>query len=278
MQDDSTSTLEELLRGQQEGLVVVTPDLAAFVLLVVAEQLGDDARYGGALLSVDGTVAAVTARRSRDVMSPVTALAALLRKFLAGAGVPAPTLLALTEVPEACTTQEWAKSLAKALMPLNRDASKRALGRMVRELKRNQGTHGLRAIPLGDGTVTERLSLTPPPPLVEPIEPFVERRAPKPEGEAASERRERRSKEDPVSARMRTLLGEYDKATDDEVRDSLRAIAGVDVPAPISAPPVTPALVMDRVSYSRASTAAKVVVGLVLLGLGLLWALWPGGH
>lgn len=264
MLDDTTASVTELARAHGEGLVSVPPDLAAYVLLCLAEQLREDLHFVDGILSVEGTVAAITSARPKNAPSPVATLSGILRDFLAAASSPAVTLQTLSYAPATTPLAGWSDALSKALMPLNRDASKRALGRMVRELKRRRSTHGLRAIGLGDGTVPERLSLTPPPPDVALVS-SDHSHTPRDIDAAA-----------PVSTRLRALLGEYDDAPLEEATQSLRTMAGVDAAAPVSAA-LAPSMVLERVATGRAHTVAKWIAALLLLAFGLAWALWPSG-
>ena len=270
--NNTTASLSELLRAHESGKLRVPPDLAAYVLLCLAEQLRDDQHFVGAILSVEGTVALVNGSRSKDSPSATAALALQLREFLAFAGTPSLSLQTLALAPATTPVMAWAESLAKSLMPLNREASKRALGRCIRELKRAESTLGLRAISLGDGSVPDRLSLTPPPPAVSPVLslplaiPISADRMHTARAEDAPE---------PVSARLRVLLGEYDAAQSQELDGHLRAMAGLDAEAPVSRAPPSKAVVLERVATSEPHTAAKFAAGTLVLALGLAWALWP---
>ncbi len=264
MQDDTTASLAELLGAHQGGQLSVTADLTAYILLCLAEQLRDDQHLRGAILSVDGAVAVINGPRTKDTPSATASLTAQLREFLASAGTPALALQTLAMAPANTPISVWAESLAKSLMPMNRDASKRALGRCIRELKRAQSTFGLRAMALGDGTVPQRLSLTPPPPSVAPMH------APALEVQDAALAAQ--SSAEPVSVRLRALLGEYDEAQSEEIDTHLRTIAGLHAEPPASKPATTSAM-LERVSVSRPHNAAKWVAGLLLLALGLAWAL-----
>ena len=248
-------------------------DLAAYVLLCLAEQLRDDQHFVGAILSVDGTVALVNRPRAKDSPSATASLALQLRDFLASVGTPALTLQTLSFAPATTPVAAWAESLAKSLMPLNRDASKRALGRCIRELKRTQSTLGLRAISLGDGSVPERLSLTPPPPAVSPA--FSSTVDAEPAARLAAPPRADEPEPEPVSAALRALLGEYDEAQSRQIDGHLRAMAGLEAEAPISRPPPSKAEMLERVATSKPHTAAKIAAATLVLALGLLWALWP---
>ncbi len=130
------TSVETLVAALKQRRAALPFEIGAYVALAACERLleapavagGRDVRIGA-----DGEVRVVGASAANDA-DAARALLALLAQLLvaAGPGVPA-ALLALVETRESPSLDAVRDALARALMPLNRAASRRVLARLVRE-------------------------------------------------------------------------------------------------------------------------------------------------
>jgi hypothetical protein len=134
--DAASTRVDELVDALKRRRAPLPFEIGAYVALAACERLIEaPARVGGRDVHIhaDGDVRVVGATAASDAES-ARALGALLAQLLvaAGPGVP-PALLALVETRAPASLDAMRDGLARALMPLNRAASRRVLARLVRE-------------------------------------------------------------------------------------------------------------------------------------------------
>ncbi len=136
MSDATSTRVDELVDALKRRRAPLPFEIGAYVALAACERLIESpARVAGREVHIasDGDVRVVGAPPVSDAES-ARALGALLAQLLvaAGPGVP-PALLALVETRAPASLDAMRDGLARALMPLNRAASRRVLARLVRE-------------------------------------------------------------------------------------------------------------------------------------------------
>lgn len=143
MSDATGTPLSELLVQWRARNVRVPAEVGAFVVLEVSEALlGGPAVLGASEVRVaeDGTVTLPASRIPASPEDAARAITALLGSVLVAAGTVAPP--ALVRVAEAAPPtgasclEQLRDDLEAALVPLNRQAARRVLARLVREARR----------------------------------------------------------------------------------------------------------------------------------------------
>ena len=135
---DASVTLEEVFSVVGSKRVPLAPELAGYLALDIAENLGDAAGSVDAArvyIGEEGTVAVVKPRQS----SPGDAEASLRRllgKRLEAGGAQTPSLAAVAKKAAGGGVPALVEELEAALIPVNRAAGRRALARLAREVKR----------------------------------------------------------------------------------------------------------------------------------------------
>jgi hypothetical protein len=143
MSDAASTPLSELLAQWKARNVRVPAEVGAFVVLEVAEGLlGAPSVLGASEVRVaeDGVVTLPASRAPASPEDAARAVTALLGSVLVAAGTVAPP--ALVRVAEAAPPtgaaclEQLRDDLEAALVPLNRQAARRVLARLVREARR----------------------------------------------------------------------------------------------------------------------------------------------
>jgi len=134
--DAGSTRVDELVDALKRRRAPLPFEIGAYVALAACERLIEaPASVSGRAVHIapDGEVRVVGAPPASEAET-ARALSALLAQLLvaAGPGVP-PALLALVETRAPTSLDAMRDGLARALMPLNRAASRRVLARLVRE-------------------------------------------------------------------------------------------------------------------------------------------------
>ncbi len=162
MSDAASTRVDELVDALKRRRAPLPFEIGAYVALAACERLIETpARVVGGSVHIagDGEVRVVGAPAASDA-DAARALGALLAQLLvaAGPGVP-PALLALVETPAPASLDAMRDGLARALMPLNRAASRRVLARLVRESVREprSSTDDARESPASEAALDDDL-------------------------------------------------------------------------------------------------------------------------
>jgi hypothetical protein len=150
---DASVTLEEIFAVVTQKRAPLTPELAGYLVLELAESLGaergDSAAPGevdprSVYVSEEGSVALV--REPHETVGDTEAsLRRLLGKLLEAAGAQTPALASVARRRSAGGVPVLVEELEASLIPVNRSAGKRALARLARETKRVKSRIGRNA-------------------------------------------------------------------------------------------------------------------------------------
>ncbi|HEY1957481.1 MAG TPA: hypothetical protein VGH28_17805 [Polyangiaceae bacterium] len=171
---DASVTLEEIFTVVAQKRAPLTPELAGYLVLELAESAGNagdiDAR--SVYVSEEGSVAFV--RGPQDPTGDAErSLRRLLAKLLETAGASTPALAAVAKRKSGAGVLVMVEELEASLIPVNRSAGKRALARLARETKRVTNRIGRNASSVPD------IARSPAPPVVaETPDDFDEHEAP----------------------------------------------------------------------------------------------------
>jgi len=134
---DASVTLEEIFAVVAQKRAPLTPELAGYLVLELAESAGNagdiDAR--SVYVSEEGSVACVRGPRDPSGDAEVS-LRRLLAKLLETAGASTPALASVAKRKGGAGVAVLVEELEASLIPVNRSAGKRALARLARETKR----------------------------------------------------------------------------------------------------------------------------------------------
>lgn len=135
---DASVTLEEVFAVVGSKRVPLAPELAGYLALEVAENLGEGAGPVDAAriyIGEEGTVAVVKPRQPA-VGDAEGSLRKLLASLLEAGGAQTPSLTAVARKAPGGGVAALIEELEAALIPVNRAAGRRALARLAREVKR----------------------------------------------------------------------------------------------------------------------------------------------
>lgn len=135
-------TLDELLRSLKERSVRMPADIGAFIALEATENIVEAPRpltLERVALTDEGEIG-VAEGGACDAEQAAQAVTELLGALLVAAGTGVPSaMVQLVETPAPTGTgalEALRDQIEAALVPLNRDAARRVLGRMIRESKK----------------------------------------------------------------------------------------------------------------------------------------------
>ena len=135
---DASVTLEEVFSVVGSKRVPLAPELAGYLALDIAENLGEGAGPVDAArvyIGEEGTVAVVKPRQA-SAGDAEGSLRKLLAKLLEAGGAQTPSLAAVAKKAPGAGVPLLIEELEAALIPVNRAAGRRALARLAREVKR----------------------------------------------------------------------------------------------------------------------------------------------
>jgi len=136
---EASVTLEDVFTVVEAKRVPLAPELAGYLALEIAD--GTDAGSGNVdtktvFISEEGTVALVRPRKDSITGEAEASIRALLNKLLDASGSGTPALTTAAKRKPGNGLPALVEELEAALIPVNRAAGRRALARLVREVKR----------------------------------------------------------------------------------------------------------------------------------------------
>jgi hypothetical protein len=136
---EGSVTLEEVFAVLATKRVPMAPELAGYLVLEIAERIDpstgevDPSRI---FIGDEGTVVFIKRRTAPSAGDAETSVRGLLARLLLASGVLTPGLSAAARRPSGAGLLALAGELETALIPVNRAAGRRALGRLAREVRR----------------------------------------------------------------------------------------------------------------------------------------------
>ncbi len=136
---ETSVTLEDVFTVVEAKRVPLAPELAGYLALEIAD--GTDAGSGNVdpktvFISEEGTVALVRPKKDPITGEAEASVRALLNKLLDASGSGTPALTTAAKRKPGNGLPALVEELEAALIPVNRAAGRRALARLVREVKR----------------------------------------------------------------------------------------------------------------------------------------------
>lgn len=136
---ETSITLEDVFTVVEAKRVPLAPELAGYLTLEIAD--GTDAGSGDVeprtvFISEEGTVALVRPKKDAIAGNAEASVRALLAKLLEASGSGTPALTTAAKRRPGNGLPALVEELEAALIPVNRAAGRRALARLVREVKR----------------------------------------------------------------------------------------------------------------------------------------------
>lgn len=136
---ETSITLEDVFTVVEAKRVPLAPELAGYLTLEIAD--GTDAGSGDVepktvFISEEGTVALVRPKKDSVTGNAEASVRALLTKLLEASGSGTPALTTAAKRKPGNGLPALVEELEAALIPVNRAAGRRALARLVREVKR----------------------------------------------------------------------------------------------------------------------------------------------
>ena len=136
---ETSITLEDVFTVVEAKRVPLAPELAGYLTLEIAD--GTDAGSGDVepktvFISEEGTVALVRPKKDSITGNAEASVRALLTKLLEASGSGTPALTTAAKRKPGNGLPALVEELEAALIPVNRAAGRRALARLVREVKR----------------------------------------------------------------------------------------------------------------------------------------------
>jgi hypothetical protein len=134
-------SLDRVLEAARERRATLTPEVAGYVILLAAQQLGAERSPVSAhsvLLDETGEVRVERASAVSE-LDIETALRQLLRALIAVCSSPPPAIVAVAERGASGDLRGLVAELSAALIPINHSAAHRALARLYREARRADG-------------------------------------------------------------------------------------------------------------------------------------------
>lgn len=141
-------SLDRVLEAARERRATLTPEVAGYVLLLAAQQLGAERSPVSARSVLLDETGGVHVERAAAVseLDIETALRELLGALIAVCSSPPPAIVAVAERGAAGDLRGLIAELSAALIPINHSAAHRALARLYREARRAEGR--VRDVPL----------------------------------------------------------------------------------------------------------------------------------
>jgi hypothetical protein len=146
---DGSVTLEEVFAALATKRVPMAPELAGYLVLEIAERVdagAGDVDPSRVFVGDEGTVVFVRPRTG-GAGDAETSIRGLLARLLLASGALTPGLSAAARRPVGAGLVALAGELETALIPVNRAAGRRALGRLAREVRRVKLGLGRNAMP-----------------------------------------------------------------------------------------------------------------------------------
>jgi hypothetical protein len=163
---DASVTLEEVFAVLATKRVPMAPELAGYLVLEIAERVDPSAGEidpSRIFVGDEGTVVFIKRRTGDATGDAETSVRGLLARLLLVGGVLTPGLSAAARRPSGAGLHALAGELETALIPVNRAAGRRALGRLAREVRRVKLGLGRNALPSSsDGAPPSARSDEPP--------------------------------------------------------------------------------------------------------------------
>lgn len=136
---ETSVTLEDVFKVVEAKRVPLAPELAGYLTLEIAD--GTDAGSGNVdprtvFISEEGTVALVRPKKDSVAGEAEASVRKLLAKLLEASGSGTPALTTAAKRKPGNGLPALVEELEAALIPVNRAAGRRALARLVREVKR----------------------------------------------------------------------------------------------------------------------------------------------
>jgi hypothetical protein len=134
-------SLDRVLEAARERRATLTPEVAGYVILLAAQQLGAERSPVSAhsvLLDETGDVRVERASAVSE-LDIETALRELLGTLIAVCSSPPPAIVAVAERGASGDLRALVAELSAALIPINHSAAHRALARLYREARRADG-------------------------------------------------------------------------------------------------------------------------------------------
>jgi hypothetical protein len=147
---DASVTLEEVFAVLATKRVPMAPELAGYLVLEIAERIdpgGGDVDPSRIFVGDEGTVVFIKRRTGEATGDAEASVRGLLARLLLASGVLTPGLSAAARRPSGAGLLALAGELETALIPVNRAAGRRALGRLAREVRRVKLGLGRNALP-----------------------------------------------------------------------------------------------------------------------------------
>jgi len=147
---DASVTLEEVFAALATKRVPMAPELAGYLVLEMAERVEPNAGEvdpNRIFVGDEGTVVFVKPRAGSATGDAETSVRGLLARLLLASGALTPGLSAAARRPSGAGLASLAGELETALIPVNRAAGRRALGRLAREVRRVKLGLGRNALP-----------------------------------------------------------------------------------------------------------------------------------
>jgi len=157
---EASVTLEDVFAVLATKRVPMAPELAGYLILEIAERIDPGAGEvdpSRIFIGEEGTVVFIKRRTDPAAGDAETSVRGLLARLLLASGVLTPGLSAAARRPSGAGLPALAGELETALIPVNRAAGRRALGRLAREVRRVKLGLGRSAVPpSGDAATASR--------------------------------------------------------------------------------------------------------------------------
>jgi hypothetical protein len=147
---DASVSLDEVFAALATKRVPMAPELAGYLVLEIAERVdssGGEVDPSRVFVGEEGTVVFIKRRGDASTGDAETSIRALLARLLLAGGVLTPGLSTAARRPSGSGLIALAGELETALIPVNRAAGRRALGRLAREVRRLKLGLGRNALP-----------------------------------------------------------------------------------------------------------------------------------
>lgn len=131
--------LEQVISAARVRKAPMASETAGYLALAVADALAVSpgvVRDTDVMLNTEGTVWVAGAQRIDDPVAPERSVRALLQRLLAAAAGSSPALTACARRANGPGLRSLIEELETALIPVNRDAARRAIARLAREAVR----------------------------------------------------------------------------------------------------------------------------------------------
>ncbi|MBI5535503.1 MAG: hypothetical protein HY898_22425 [Deltaproteobacteria bacterium] len=132
-------TLEQVLSAARARRAALSPETAGYITLAVADALAvspGTVRESDVMVNADGSVTVVGAQRTEDPAGAEKSVRALLQRLLGAAVGSAPALAGCARRSAGAGMRSLVEEIEAALIPVNREAARRAIARLARESAR----------------------------------------------------------------------------------------------------------------------------------------------